>query len=123
MKIPLSTLLCFLLIGCENREAADLKTYLEAQEKRYTRYETGSVPEAKQALRDIITCAQEHRGKLKLFYGAEWETALCYGRLALIAESESDYQAATNFWMAAVDAQLRFQKDERLWARSTSHVR
>jgi hypothetical protein len=93
------------------------------QQQRYGRYESGSIPEAKQALHEIIACAQEHRGKLRLFYGAEWETALCYGRLALIAEQEKDFQAATNLWKAAVEAQLQYQKDERAWARSTPHVR
>jgi hypothetical protein len=105
-----------------NRDAAALKAYLQAQNERYNRYESGSVPEAKQALREIIAHAQEQRGKLKLFHGAEWETALCYGRLALIAESEKDLQAATNFWKTAVDAQLQYQKDERAWARSTPGV-
>jgi hypothetical protein len=122
MKITLFTLLCCLLVGCMNRDAAELKDYLEAQNERYTRYETGSVSEAKQALRDIIACAQEHRGKLRRFYGAEWETALCYGRLALIAEAEGDLPAATNYWVAAVDAQLLFQKDERAWTRSNPRV-
>ena len=122
MKNAFQILVCLLLIGCTNRDAAALKTYLQSQDERYKRYESGNVPEAKQALREIIAYAQEHRGKLKLFYGAEWEIALCYGRLALIAESENDQQAATNLWRAAVNAQLQFQKDERAWARSTPHV-
>jgi hypothetical protein len=106
-----------------NRDVAALKTYAEAQDQRYRRYEFGSANEAKQALQEIIACAQEHRGKLKLDHGAEWEIALCYGRLALIAESEHDLPAATNLWRAAVDAQLQYQKDERMWARSTREVR
>ena len=116
-------LVCVLLVGCKYQDAAALKAYLEAQDQRYKRYESGNIPEAKKALREIIVCAQEHRGKLRLFYGAEWEMALCYGRMALIAEQENDLQAATNLWMNAVDAQLQFQKDERAWARSTPNVR
>ena len=122
MKSAFPTFLCVLIVGCTNQDRAALKAYEEAQQQRYNRYEAGSIPEAKQALHEVITCAQEHRGKLRLFYGAEWETALCYGRLALIAEQEKDLQAATNLWKAAVDAQLQFQKDERAWARSTPHV-
>lgn len=122
MKNALQILLCLLLVGCANQDAAALKAYLQAQDQRYKRYENGDVSEAKQALRELIACAQEHRGKLKLFHGAEWEVALCYGRLALIAESENDQQAATNLWKAAVDAQLQSQTEERAWARSTPHV-
>lgn len=122
MKNAFTVIVCFFLVGCTNHDAEALKAYLQAQNERYSRYETGSGPEAKQALREIIACAQEKRGKLKLFHGAQWETALCYGRLALIAESEQDFHAATNFWKAAVDAQLQYQKDERAWARSTSGV-
>jgi hypothetical protein len=122
MKSVFPILLCVLIIGCTSRDEAALRAYEAAQQQRYSRYDSGSVPEAKQALHEIIACAQEHRGKLKLFYGAEWETALCYGRLALIAEHEKDFQAATNLWKAAVYAQLHFQKDERAWARSNPHV-
>jgi tetratricopeptide (TPR) repeat protein len=123
MKSAFSIFLCVLFIGCTNRDQAALKAYEEAQQQRYSRYESGSIPEAKQALHEIIACAQEHRGKLRLYYGAEWETALCYGRLALIAEQEKDLQVATNLWNAAVDAQLQAQKDERAWARVTPGVR
>jgi hypothetical protein len=112
-----------LLVGCTNRDAAATKAYLGEQDQRYKRYESGNIAEAKQALREIIVCAQEHRGKLRLFHGAEWEMALCYGRLALIAEQENDLQTSTNFWKDAVDAQLQFQRDERAWARSTPNVR
>src|SRR5437764_175785 len=114
---------CVLIIGCTNRDEAALRAYEEAQQQRYSRYDAGDIPEARQALHDIIACAQENRGKLRLFYGAEWETSLCYGRLARIAEHEKDFQAATNLWKAAVDAQLQFQKDERAWARSNPNVR
>ena len=123
MKNLYAILFCLILIGCTNRDAEALKTYMQAQEERYRRYESGNVAEAKQALDEIIACAEEHRGKLKLFYGAEWEIALCSGRLALIAESENDLQTATNLWKSAVDAQLQFQKDERAWARLTPNVR
>ena len=123
MKRAFPVLMCILITGCTDRDEAALKVYIEAQQQRYDRYDSGSIPEAKQALREIIAYAQEHRGKLKLFHGAEWETALCYGRLALIAEHEKDFQAATNFWKSAVDAQLQYQKDERAWARSNPHVR
>ena len=122
MKRAFPILLCVVLIGCADRDKAALKEYEKAQPQRYDRYDSGSIPEAKQALREIIAYAQEHRGKLKLFHGAEWETALCYGRLAMIAEHEKDFQAATNFWKSAVDAQLQYQKDERAWARSNPHV-
>jgi hypothetical protein len=122
MKIVFPIFLCVLIVGCTNRDETALRSYEEAQRQRYSRYESGGIPEAKEALREIIACAQEHRGKLRLFYGAEWETALCYGRLALIAEHEKDLQAATNLWKAAVDAQLQYQKDERAWARSNPHV-
>src|SRR5882724_5858509 len=78
MKSAFPILLCVVLIGCADRDKAALKEYEKAQQQRYDRYDSGSIPEAKQALRDIIAYAQEHRGRLKLFYGAEWETALCY---------------------------------------------
>jgi hypothetical protein len=123
MKSAFPIFLCVLIIGCTNRDEAAVKAYDEAQRQRYIRYESGTIPAAKQALSEIIACAQQHRGKLRRFYGAEWETALCYGRLALIAEQEKDFQAATNMWKAAVDAQLQYQKDERAWARSNPHVR
>jgi len=122
MKSILLVLLCSLLIGCTNRDEVALRAYRAAQNQRYARYESGSAPEAKQALLEIIAVGKEHRGKLRLFHGAEWEIALCYGRLALIAEHEKDLQTATNLWKTAVEAQLEFQKDERAWARSTPGV-
>jgi len=109
-------------MGCADRDQVALDRYNQAQRARYERYLHGNVSEAKQALYEMLAQAQQGRGKLKYFYGAEWEACLACARLALVAEQESDQQSAQKLWDAAVEAQLRFQKDERMWARSNPHV-
>jgi hypothetical protein len=122
VKNAVTILLSFLLLGCVDRDQIAVDRYMRAQRARYERYLHGSVPDAKQALNEMLAQAQQNRGKLKYFHGAEWEACLSYGRLALIAEHEEDQQTAQKFWDAAVEAQLQFQKDERTWARSNPHV-
>ena len=122
MKTALLILLSIGLVGCVDRDKVALDRYNQAQLARYNRYEHGSISEAKKALQEILTEVQQYRGKLKYFYGAEWEACLTYRRLALIAEQEGDQQSAQKYWAAAVEAQLRYQKDEREWARSNPHV-
>jgi hypothetical protein len=123
MKRVFIAVLSIALVGCVDRDQVDLARYNKTQLARYDRYDHGTIADAKQALHEIIADAQQNRGELKYFYGAEWEVCLCYGRLAIIAEHEGEQQSAQKYWDAAVEAQLQYQKDERAWARSNPGVR
>ena len=122
MKATLLMLVCVVLTGCSQYHSMARKRYDEAQEGRFKRYVRGTRAEAKIAVREMIDAAEKHRGKLKQIYSHELEIALCYARLAVIAEAENEIETAKGYWAAAVEAQLRFQKDERLWARASRNV-
>lgn len=122
MKTSLLMLLCLTLAGCSHYHSLALKRYEDAQEGRFRRYVRGTRAEAKVAVREMIDVAEKHKGKLKQIYSHELEIALCYARLAVIAEAENEIEAAKGYWAAAVEAQLRFQKDQRLWARASPNV-
>jgi hypothetical protein len=122
MKATLLMLLCVVLTGCSRYHSLALKRYNDAQEGRFKRYVAGSRSEAKIAVREMLDAAEKHRGKLKYFYGYEWEIALSYARLAIIAEAENEIETAKGYWAAAVEAQLRFQKDERLYGRASPNL-
>ena len=110
-------------MGCGTHDRIAMDRYDKAQDASYQRYLHGSISEAKQALYQMLTNAEKHRGKfLKYYHGEKWEVSLTYGRLALIAEYEGDQANAKMFWDVAVEAQLEYQKDERAWARATPDV-
>lgn len=124
MKLAPILVLLIALMGCAAHDRVAMDRYDKAQDAHYQLYLYGNISEAKQALHQMLTNAEQHRGKfLKYDYGAKWEVCLTYGRLALIAEYEGDQQNAKKFWDAAVEAQLEYQKDERAWARANPGVR
>jgi len=112
MKIVFLLLACLVFSGCSYYDHLVLERYWKMQSKNYQRYISGNRSEAKKALYDMLDLA-EHRGrKLKLYHGSEWEIALIYTRLALIAEDENDSAGASKFWDCAVAAEIGFEKGE-----------
>lgn len=122
MKATILMLVCVVLTGCSHYHSLALKRYNEAQDGRFRRYVRGTRSEAKIAVREMIAAAEKHKGKLKHVWSHELEIALCYARLAIIAEAENELETSKGYWTAAVEAQLRFQKDERLRARASPNV-
>ena len=122
MKAILLMLVCVVLTGCSRYPSLALKRYEDAQEGRFRRYVRGTRSEAKIAVREMIDAAEKNKGKLKYRYSNELEIAICYARLAVIAEAENEIETAKGYWAAAVEAQLRFQKDQRHWARASPNV-
>jgi len=122
LKATLLMLVCVVLTGCSHYHTLAKKRYDEAQEGRFRRYVRGTRAEAKIAVREMIAAAEKHKGKLKHFYGYELEIAICYARLAVIAEAENELETAKGYWAAAVEAHLRYQKDERLYGRASPNL-
>jgi hypothetical protein len=127
VRVVLAITLCLILCGCAKNDRFDrtaVDAYLRTQDARYRRYTDGNISEAKKAVQEMLDCANENRGKFgKQYYVIEWEVALAYGRLALIAEQENEQETAGRLWKASVVAQLKYQRDQRMWARSERHVR
>jgi hypothetical protein len=100
-----------LLTGCTRKDVA--ASFLAEQDLRYDHYLRGSLPEAKQAVREMISAVESHREELKGKYRMEWDLTLCYARLAMIAEVEKDEAEAAALWNHAIDHCVRELKESK----------